>query len=101
MVRQSFGLVRGSALLTNCFSFAKTCSIGFRSGLYPGRNIMLAPRASMASRTPETFVATQIVGDHDIAWCERWSQELLNPGPEGRPVDRPVQHQRRHDPIIA
>jgi hypothetical protein len=68
MVRQSFGLVRGSALLTNCFSFAKTCSIGFRSGPYPGRNIMLAPRASMASRTPETL------------WLPRLSAITISPG---------------------
>lgn len=88
MVRQSFGLVLGSALLTHCFSFAKTCSIGFRSGLYPGRNIMLAPLASMASHTPATL------------WLPRLSAMTISPGPSVGPRNCSTQA-RKAAPLIG
>ena len=41
--------VRGRAARKAAFSFAKTCSMGLRSGLYGGRNRTVAPTSSMAA----------------------------------------------------
>jgi len=46
-------------------------------------------------------MARQIIGDHDIAGRERRPRELLDPGTDGRAVDRTIQHQRHHNPIVA
>jgi hypothetical protein len=50
---------------------------------------------------PGDLVTGQIVSDHDIAGRERRSEELLDLGAEGSSVDRSVQHQWCHDPIVA
>src|SRR6202020_1360294 len=47
--------VRSGLARSNAFSFAKAGSIGFRSGLYGGMDIRLAPAPSIASRTPATL----------------------------------------------
>jgi len=51
IVRHKVSRVRGAALRSRAFSFAKTCSIGLKSCEYAGSNIKLAPVASIAART--------------------------------------------------
>ena len=46
-------------------------------------------------REPRRLYDFPLVSDHDIARRECRPQELPDPGPEGRSVDRAVQHQRR------
>lgn len=37
-----------------------------------------------------TFVATEIVGDHDVARCQDRGEALADPGGESVAIDRPV-----------
>jgi len=48
-------------------NLAKVLQIGFKSGLYGGKNINVAPAISIASRTPGPLVAGEIVHDHNVA----------------------------------
>jgi hypothetical protein len=50
MRRQRPSTVRSSAFLRSVLSFAKTCSIGLRSGEYGGKNKRRAPAARMVRR---------------------------------------------------
>ena len=50
MRRQRPSTVRSSVFLRNVLSFAKTCSIGLRSGEYGGKNTRWAPAARMTRR---------------------------------------------------
>jgi hypothetical protein len=43
-------IVRASVLRNRVLSLAKTCSIGFRSGLYGGRKLRWAPALRIARR---------------------------------------------------
>lgn len=47
------------------------------------------------------FVRPEIVEHHDIAWCKRWREKLLDIGCEEQAVDWPVYHARCVDPIMA
>jgi hypothetical protein len=68
MPLQVSSTVRFAALRSRCLSFAKTCSIGLRSGLYAGRSVSLAPTARMASRTAFPL------------WLGRLSRITISPG---------------------
>ena len=47
------------------------------------------------------FVDGQVVEDDDIAWPERWHQDLFDRGAKTFVVDRAVKHRRRRDRIEA
>lgn len=49
----------------------------------------------------QTFVAAKVVGDDHIAGHQCRGKALSDPSREGIPVDRPVQHERRDDPVVA
>ena len=101
MMSHKASTVRAAALRRSAFSFANACSIGLKSGEYGGRYSSVAPAASMASRTPRNLVAAKIVHDHDVAAAQTGNEKLADIGEEALAVDRPVQHQRRDQTILA
>ena len=54
---QVVSAVRSAASRNRCLSLAKTCSIGFRSGLYGGRNSKWAPAFRMAFLTVALYAS--------------------------------------------
>lgn len=48
-----------------------------------------------------SFVTAQVVENDDIARRQGGHQELLDPGRKHGPVDRPIQDQRSHDPVVT
>ncbi len=68
MAAQTVATVRAAALRSRCLSLAKTCSIGFRSGEYFGRNRSLAPTERMSRRMILPL------------WLARWSMMTMSPG---------------------
>jgi len=65
---QVSSVVRSAALLSMRLSFAKTCSMGFRSGEYGGRKRSFAPAARIAFLTPGPL------------WLPRLSMMTISPG---------------------
>ncbi len=59
--------------------------------------------ASGADRLADgvSLVAAEIVHDHEVSGLERGGQGLLDIGAESLAVDRPVDHARRIDPVVA
>jgi hypothetical protein len=47
------------------------------------------------------LMAAEVIHDDDIAWPERWHQELPDPGEEADGVDRLSQHTRCDDAVAA
>src|SRR5690606_1084132 len=43
------------------------------------------------------LMAAQVVDDDDAAWLQFGNEELLDPGGEAFPVDRPIDHARGDD----
>ena len=94
MTVQSASLVRAAAFRSSALSLAKSCSIGFRSGLV-GRQI----EDGGAGRGDGLLDAIDLVGGeivhhHDVAGRQRRSQHLLDVGPEGGAGHRPVEDER-------
>ena len=87
MAATTASTVRAAALRNRCFSLAKTCSIGFRSGEYLGRKNNLAPADRIARRMAFPFVAAEIVHDHQVARRKRGHQHLLDIGFEDSLID--------------
>jgi hypothetical protein len=56
---------RASSLRRKDLGFAKTCSMGWRSGKCVGRKINLAPAARLPDRF--AFVAAEVVDVDDVA----------------------------------
>ena len=83
-------IVRAAALRKRCLSFAKTCSIGFRSGEYFG---------SLADSF--AFVAAEIVHNDEIARPQGGRRNLLDILLERCGVDRTIEEPRRLDAIAA
>ena len=73
--------VRSACLRSRNFSFEKSSSMGFRSGLYGGRYA-------------GAVVATEIVQHHDVAGRQRRDELLLDVRQEQLAVHRAVDHQR-------
>lgn len=48
-----------------------------------------------------TFVAAEIVGNHDVARCQDRGEALADPGGESVSIDRPVQHEGGYDAVVA
>ena len=93
--------VRGAAFLTKPFTLAKTCSIGFRSGEYLGRNSSRAPDGFDGLAHGLAFVRSQIVENDDIVGLEGGGEELLDIGQKALAVDGAVEHAGRLDAIVA
>lgn len=109
--------VRSPALRRRCFSLAKTCSIGLRSGrscqgssgAAVGKQAEGVGRpeqqsgADAADRLADggSLVAGEIVHDHDGAERERRHEELLNPSGEALAVDRLVEHAWSIDAVAS
>ena len=93
--------VRSAALRSSVLSLAKTCSIGLRSGLIGRQEEQLG--AGRADRVAHglALVTAEIVDDDDVAGLERRHQELLDIGQEAFAVDRPVDHARGVDAVVA
>jgi hypothetical protein len=66
MRRHAASTVRSFALRRRCFSLAKTCSMGLRSGLWGQEE---EPRSGGFDDGADSFalVACEVVHDHDIA----------------------------------
>lgn len=47
------------------------------------------------------LVAPEIIKDDDVARRQGGNEGLFDPGGEGGAVDRAVQHEGRHDPVVA
>jgi hypothetical protein len=75
---QSASTVRMALPRSSAFSLANAISIGFRSGLWGGMNIRVAPAASIAG----DLVRAKVIHDHDVVLPQRWSQNLLDIGQE-------------------
>lgn len=45
------------------------------------------------------FVGPEVVHDHDVAGAKRRREHLLDPGAKDGPVDWPVEHERRGQPV--
>ena len=48
-----------------------------------------------------TFVAAEIVGNHDVSRCQDRGEALADPGGESVSIDRPVQHEGGYDAVVA
>ena len=92
---------RSSAFRSSVLSLAKSCSIGLRSGLYWGRKIRCAPGAADGAPDCGSFVAAEIVHDHDLPGLERGDEKLFDIGSEAWAIDRPVEDAGRVDPVRA
>jgi hypothetical protein len=93
MVSQTASGVRAAAFRSRCFSLAKTCSIGLRSGEYLGRKMSLAPALAL--------MTAEIVHDDDVARLQGWNQHALDIDPEAFAVDRAIDLPWRLDAIVA
>ena len=100
MRRQTPSMVRSSAFRSRIFSFAKTCSIGLRSGLYRGQEDepCIDGADSPADRAP--FVGAEIVHNNNIAGLQCRHQHLLDIGAEALAIDRPVDDAGRGDAVM-
>src|SRR6185312_3300574 len=100
MRRQVASTVRSSAFRKRVLSFAKTCSIGLRSGEWRQEEEFGAGAAyRLAHGLP--FVAAQIVHDDDVARREGWNEELFDIGQEASPIDGAVDDAGRLDPVTS
>src|ERR1700694_4234755 len=97
MASQTASVVRFAALRRQCLSFAKNCSMWFRSGEYFGRKKSRAPAARMARGTART----KIVHDDDVAWPQRRDKNLFDIEQETLAVDRPVDEPWSCDAIVT
>ena len=61
----------------------------------------MRPGLSNALAGRLTFVAAEVVGNHDVAGCEGRHQALADPGGEAVTVDRPVENEWRHDAVVT
>lgn len=48
-----------------------------------------------------SLMASQIIEDDDVTRRQGGDEDLLDPGSEGGAIDRAVQHEGRHDPVVA
>ena len=101
MAAQTASTVRAAALRSRCLSLAKTCSIGFRSGEYFGRQEQLGAGRADELAYDLAPVAAEIVHDDDVAGPQRGQQNLLDIGGEAFAVDRAFEQPGRGDPVVA
>ena len=101
MRRQTPSGVRSSAFRNRFLSFAKTCSIGLRSGEYCGRKNRRAPLARIALSIAALLGGAEIVHDDDVAMLQGRRKNLLDIGQKAFTVDRPVAYEGRGDFVTS
>lgn len=75
--------------------------MGFRLGLYGGRQINVAPTDWMAWRTPAHLVRGEVVHHHDVACPQRQCELLSDIGQEQFSVHCSVDDQRRGQAVVT
>ena len=100
MQRQTPSTVRSSAFRSKVLSFAKTCSIGLRSGAVGRQEDQPCARGADRRSDGGSLVRAEIIHDNNVAGLERWHQQLLDIGPEAFAVDRPVDDAGRQDLVV-
>ncbi len=100
MAAMTASTVRAAALRKRCFSLAKTCSIGFRSGEYLGKEEQFGARCSDRPANGFPLVAAKIIHHHEVASSKRGHKHLLDISFEAFAIDRTVEHKRRLDAIM-
>jgi hypothetical protein len=88
MASQTVSTVRLAALRSQCLSFAKSFSMGLRSGEYFGSKNSLAPAERMARPHGLALVRTEIVHDDDIAGLVGGDENLIDIELETLAIDR-------------
>ena len=83
-------IVRAAALRSRCLSFAKTCSIGLRSGEYFGRKRSFGAGGAYQLPHGFAFMATEIVHNNDVAGAKRGDENLLDIVLKTYAVDRTI-----------
>jgi hypothetical protein len=78
MVAVTASKLRAAALRKRCFSLAKNCSIGLRSGEYLGRKNSLAPGGPNGTSDGVPLVAAEIVHHDDVARFQGWDEDRLD-----------------------
>ena len=101
MVSQTASGVRAAAFRSRCFSLAKTCSIGLRSGEYLGEEDELGAGRSNGAANRLALMTAEIVHDDDVARLQGWNQHALDIDPEAFAVDRAIDLPWRLDAIVA
>src|SRR4051794_4108891 len=90
---------RRAAFGSQCFSLAKSCSIGFRSGEYFGREEQPGTHRAYETADCLAAMAAEVVDDDDVVGVQRRQQHLLDIEPEPFAVDRPIDQPWRIDTI--
>jgi hypothetical protein len=100
MALQSASTVRATADRSKRLSLLNASSIGLRSGL--GRQVKQRCTAGL-DRLADTadLVAGQVVADDNVAGPQHRAEYLLDVSQERRTIDRPVEHQWRHQRILT
>jgi len=101
MRRQRPSTVRSSAFLRSVLSFAKTCSIGLRSGEYGGKNKRGAPAARMARRIALPLCEPRLSMTTMSPGAQRRIEHLFDISLETFAVDGTVEDARRIDASTA
>ena len=76
------------------FSFENAISIGFRSGLYGGRNRNQQSRFLRAFAAAAFLWVARLVEDHDSAWLQSGCKLGADVGFKGQPVHRALDNPR-------
>jgi hypothetical protein len=101
MTSQRASTVRACAFRSIALSLAKTCAnrVEVRA---VGRQITYGG-ASLLNRCLNAgdLVGAQVVHHHDVAGPQLGHEKLFDPGPKGRPVDGPVEHEGCPQPLGA
>jgi hypothetical protein len=92
---------RSAAFRRRCLSFAKTCSMGLRSGLLGWQEDEAGAGGPDRGADRLAFVAAQIVENDDVPWLEGGDEDLVDIGGEAGSVDRPVEDAGRVDAVAA
>src|SRR3984893_13689094 len=90
MAAMTASTVRAAALRKRCFSLAKTCSIGFRSGEYLGRKNKFGARCSDRPANGLPLVASKIIHHHEVASSKRGHKYLLDISFEAFAISPPI-----------
>jgi hypothetical protein len=89
MVSWMASIDRAWAMRIQCFTLAKTCSMGLRSGEYGGRKRELGAGFDDGRADGRGAVAPEIVENDDVAGAQCRHEELLDVGTEDAAIDRP------------
>ena len=101
MALQSVLSVRDWVLRSSVLSLAKTWLNGVEVRAVRRQVAKYCPRRFDSGLDAGDLVRAQVVHHDDVSSAQLWREELLHPGHKDRAVDRPVQHQRCQQPVLA